>query len=207
MAVHPKLAEFKNAKFIKVFNKYLGGIESDLERIGVRDFQAEVLTVGSQSVPGRVGTALLGLGYSKPQEALNIVTQVYECPVEILVPVGVGKISLPYIMSVILPGNFSWHVVYKKTITGFKWQSEPKNKDLTNQLKKATPKAIKKQKQHQKALEYILKQCYEFQSAGQGNVEWLIYSGYQGGMLSGGYRPRVTDYLEAIPQVKAALSN
>ena len=213
MKVHPKLVNFRQKKYFKVFNKYLRGIESDLGSIGAADFDAEVYTVGGpKSILGRIATMLLDVGYGNPEEALVVTTQVHECPVEILVPIGVGKISIPYEILVDLPGAIPSHVVYRKGLTGFRWQSEPKNKTLIQQLKKVMPKAIKKQKMQQKGTGgafywFKVEECYELQRINSSHTEWSICSGYEGSLLTGGYRPRISRYLEAIPNLIKVLAS
>lgn len=207
MAVHPKLRGFSRVKHIKVFSKYLKGIEKDLEKLGCTDFDVEIIPFGSSR--SFLGKLFLGPDYKKPENVLGVSAEVHGCPVAILVPIAEKGVTMPYSICVELPVPMTGRAEYRRGTFGNKWHCEPKNKRLIADLKRSLPKVeMKHQHQVQRlavTYEYKLNIGYCLEPTAEGKTEWTIHSAYRGGMLTGGYRPRIYKYLEVIPAVEALL--
>jgi len=207
MGVHPKLRGFSRVKHIKAFSKYLKGIEKDLEKLGCIDFDVEIVPFGSSR--SFLGKLFLGPDYEKPEEVLAVLAEVHGCPVAILVPIAEKGVTMPYSICVELPVPMTGRAEYRRGTLGNKWHCELKNKRLIADLKRSLPKVeMKHQHQVQRlAVTYVYKPDvgYCLEPTADGKTEWTIHSGYHGGMLTGGYRPRIHKYLEVIPTVEALL--
>jgi len=126
-----------------------------------------------------------------------------------LVPIAEKGVTMPYSICVELPVPMTGRAEYRRGTLGNKWHCEPKNKRLIADLKRSLPKVeMKHQHQVQRlAVTYVYKPDvgYCLEPTADGKTEWTIHSGYHGGMLTGGYRPRIHKYLEVIPTVEALL--
>jgi hypothetical protein len=214
MGVHPKLRGFSRVKHIKVLSKYLKGIEKDLEKLGCTDFDVEIIPFG----PSRsfLGKLFLGPNYKKPGTILGVSAEVHGCPVAILVPIAERGVTMPYAIRVELPVPMTGRAEYIRGTFGNKWHCEPKNRRLIADLKRSLPKVEMKHQHQVQGLavtyeyqpvtyEYQLNIGYCLEPTADGKTEWIIHSAYRGGMLTGGYRPRIHKYLEVIPAVEALL--
>ena len=206
MGLHPKLTEFRKAKHIKAFSKTLKHIESDLKKLGSMDFDAKIATCGSSK---SLWQRFFAPGYGDLEEELIISTRVQGCSAEIAVPMGKAGFAPPYMIQVILPVPINGRAEYRRGILGSKWHLEPEDKSHIADLKRALPKVKMKQSQISRKLpvqvEYNIKRGYFLGPTEDGKTEWVIHAGYEGGILTGGNRPRVIKYLELIPAVEAIL--
>lgn len=206
MGLHPKLKEYKKSKHCKTFSKTLKHIEKDLAKLNSTDFDAEILPVES---PKSLLRRFWDPGYGDAEEVLAISTEIDDCPVEIFVPMGKAGIAPPYIIGVTLPVPMTGRAEYRRGVLGGKWHLEPKDKARAKDLKRTLPSV--KMKQHQTSrklpvgVDYTIKVAYSLEPTEDGQTEWMTHSGYEGSALTGGSRPRVIKYLEAIPEVLALL--
>lgn len=207
MGVHPKLTGFSKVKHIKAFSKYLKGIEKDLEKLGCIDFDVDIVSFGSSR--SFLGKLFRGPDYEEPEEVLVVSAEVHGCPVEILVPIAEKGVTMPYSICIELPVPMTGRAEYRRGTLRNKWHCEPKNKRLIADLKRSLPKVeMKHQHQVQKGVVtyvYEIKVGYCLEPTADGRTEWTILSGYQWGLLIGGYRPRIERYLKVIPTVEALL--
>ena len=206
MGLHPKLTEFRKAKHIKAFSKTLKHIEGDLKKLGSMDFDATIATYGSSKSLLR---RFLDPGYGDLEEELLISTQIHGCSAEIAVPMGKAGFAPPFMIQVILPVPIAGRAEYRRGTFGNKWHLEPENKSRIADLKRTLPKVKMKQSQISQKLPvqlaWDIKVGYFLGPTEDGKTEWVIHAGYEGGILTGGNRPRVIKYLEVIPNIEAML--
>src|SRR5690242_18626070 len=138
MAVHPKLIPFSKNKNISAFNKYLQGIQKDLEKLGGIDFDVEVISSGSSK--WSLFRRIIGLGFSESEEVLLVRAEVYGCPVEIELYMSERRTAMPYFIIVELPVPMSGRAEYRRGTFGSNWYFEPKNKSRIAGLKRSLPK-------------------------------------------------------------------
>jgi hypothetical protein len=202
MRLHPELTEFKKAKHIKAFNKILKKMEKDLKKLGSPAFDATITAAGS---PRSLLRRFFDPGYGDLEEVLTVLTQVYQCPVEIAVPMGKAGIALPFMMHIILPVPIRGRAEYRRGRFRSKWHLAPEDKGRIADLKRTLPKVKVKQNQISKKVpvqvEWKVEVPYFLGPTGDGRTEWIVHAGYEGGMLTGGNRPPVVKYLKAIPAV------
>ena len=206
MRLHPKLVGFEHAKHIKRFNKILKQIESDLKKLGVTDFDAEIAASGrSRSLAQR----FFGLGQGDFEELMTVLMQAHGCPVEIAVPMGAAGVAPPFMLQVILPVPMTGSAEYRRGTLRTRWHVEPEDKSRVADLKRTLPKVKMKQTQtsHREAVEVVWKVPigHLLEPTGEGRTAWILMSAYEGGALTGGNRPQVGKYLEVIPAVEAML--
>jgi hypothetical protein len=203
MGVHPKLMGFSKVKHIKAFSKYLKGIEKDLEKLGCIDFDVDIASFGSSR--SFLGKLFRGPDYEEPEEVLVVSAKVHGCPVEILVPIAEKGVTMPFSIWIELPVPMTGRAEYRGGTLRNKWHCEPKDKRRIADLKRSLPKVEMTHVCSRIGLMYHIKIGYWLEPTADGKTEWTILSGYHGGMLTGGYRPRIQKYLEVIPTVEALL--
>lgn len=204
--MHEKIKPYRKAKHAKVFSKFLKGIEKDLQKNNAGEFD---VVVDSYVEPQSMLDRFLGLfrshGFDDPEESMLISTVVYGCVVEIFVPIAHGGITMPYFIYVELPVSMQGRAEYRRGALHNKWYYEPKNKQRASQLKNALPKV---QMGHMSGnIIYETKIGYILEAKDAEKTVLTISSGYDGGTLTGGYRPRVHKYIEAIPALLDILKN
>lgn len=206
MRLHPKLVGFEHAKHIKRFNKTLKGIEKDLEKLGVTDFQAQI---GASGFSRSLAQRYFGLGLGELEETMVILAQVHGCPVQIGVSMGTGGLALPLVMEVILPVPTTGSAAYRRGTLRTRWHVEPEDKSRVADLKRTIPKVNMKQTQtsSREAVQAVwpIEAGHVLEPTEDGRTAWTIRSGYEGSILTGGNRPQVGKYLEVIPAVEAML--
>ncbi len=206
MRPHPKLVAFKNAKYIKAFSKTLKGIESDLNKLGATDLEAYITAFDS---PKSLVRRFFDPGYGDLEEVLTVVTRVHGCPVEIGVPMGKTGVAPPFVLHVVLPVPITGLAEYRRGTLHSKWHLEPENKSRIADLKRTLPKVRMQQTQTSRSAPVQVVWKVEagqiLGPTGDGRTEWIVQSGYEGGLLTGGNRPMVGKYLEAIPAVEGML--
>ena len=201
MAIHPNLTDFSKVKNIRVFSKYLKGIEKDFEKLGGLNYKVEVNQLDpSTSFLRRL---FIDGGLKDVVEAMVVQTAVHDCQVDIVVPMSRRRVAMPYSIFIELPLPMTGQAEYRKGAMGSKWYCEPKNRRIRADLKSTIPK-VKMMHRHGN-LAYLIKIGHSMRPDNKDKTIWQIESGYEGSMFTGGYRPRIRKFLEAIPKVKALL--
>ncbi len=191
----------------KARRKALKAIEGDLKRLG--SVPSDVQVTSAKGVGRRILSLLTGPGFGDTEEVLCVSADVYDCHVEIAVPIAKWGFTPPFVMDVHLPVPIDCRAEYRRGALGKRWRCEPKDKEHVAALKKTVPKARMKENQVSKRVpvqcEYKVDVGHAFEPAEDGGTHWMIHTAYEGGFLSGGHRPRVGKYLAAVPAVREML--
>jgi hypothetical protein len=201
MAHHPRLQSLSNTKHLKAFTKSLKGIEKDFDELGGLQYEVEVSQLDTSTTFLR--RLLIDGGLKEAVEAMVIQTVFDACPIDIVVPMSRRRVVMPYSIFVEFPLPMTGRAEYRRGTLGNKWYCEPKNKSRLADLKNSIPK-VKMIHKHGN-LAYLIKTGHLLSPIEDDKTLWQIESGYEGGMFTGGYRPRILKFLEAIPKVKALL--
>lgn len=201
MAIHPKLTDFSKVKNIRVFSKSLKRIEKDFEKLGGLNYEVEVNQFNPSTSFARRHLVDGGLGDAV--EAMVVHAEFHDCPVTIEVPMSRRHVTMPYSILIELPLPMTGRAEYRRGALRNIWYCEPNSKSRRADLKNSLPK-VKMAHAHGN-LAYILKIGHSLEPMENNKTMWQIFSGYEGGMFSGGYRPRVLEFLRAIPMVKELL--
>ncbi len=202
-----KEINISEARFKKTFKNYFRQIANDIDKLGDYTCDASVFSYKSKhQLLSRLGELFIVPSSYNAEEILSIRFQLHTWPIEILIPIGKQKIKFPYYIIVTFPTPIDGDIIYKKGALGYKWKSDYKKDPRIRDLKKVLPRLIKKHKQYKKGLYYNILVGYILQSVEGSKTELLIHSGYEGGGLTGGYRPRPLRYLVKIPAIDKLLN-
>jgi hypothetical protein len=200
MGIHPKLSKFSKVKHIKAFSNLLKDIEKELAKVGCTDFYADIVSSG---VPERSLMARLfrSRDYNQPEDTLVISTKVHGCLVEIIQPLTVGGIPMPYVIRVILPVPITRRAEYRVNRWGHsKWHCEPGDKEHLKDLEHSMPKiSMVHPAGH---IRYNIEIGSSLEPISGGKTEWMIHTGYEGTFS---ISPKIQKYLKAIPTVESML--
>lgn len=202
MAHHPRLKSLANVKHLKAFSKALKGIEKDFDTLGGLHYEVEVSQFDSST--SFLRRLFVDGGLKDAVEAMVVQAEIHECLVDIVVPLSRRRVAMPYSIFIELPLPMSGLAEYRRGSFGNKWRCEPKNKSHRADLRSWVPK-VKMTHQHGN-LAYLIQIGHSLESIDDDKTLWLVESGYEGSMFSGGYRPKVLKFLEAIPKVKEMLA-
>jgi hypothetical protein len=118
-------------------------------------------------------------------------------------------VAPPFMLQVILPVPMTGSAAYRRGTLRTRWDVEPEDKSRIADLKRTMPKVKMKQTQtsNREAVQVTWKveTGHLLEPTEDGRTAWILESGYEGGVLTGGNRPQVRKYLEVIPAVEAML--
>lgn len=218
MKIHPKLTDFTKAKNIKLFHKLLEGIEEDLSSVDCAEFDVDILS--GEAHRSFLARAFLGPDMKEAEETMIVSAIVSGCPVMIVIPIAAWRTELPYAVIVEFPVSIAGQAEYRRGTFGCKWHYQPEDKQRESELKHLLPKTEMNQIHTrmgysaqggqamtpvQTRLQYEIQVGQALEPTADGRTQWKVHSGYEGGMFSGGSRPRIRQYLAAIPKVEALL--
>lgn len=205
MAIHPKLITFSKVRNIRAFNNYLQGIQRELEKLGAIDFDVEVISSGSSK--WSLFRRIIGRGFSEAESVLLVRAEVHGCQVEIQLYMSERRTAMPYFIIVELPVPMKGRAEYRRGTFGSNWYFEPKDKSRIAGLQRSLPKVkmIQDHAINSKGIIYKIERGHLLEPTKNDKTRWIVQTGYEGGFWTGGNRPRILKYLEAIPTVKALL--
>jgi len=186
MAIPPKLMEFSDAKHVKLFSKYLKGIEKDLQKVGGADYQAEVIGFGQNKPSGWFfSSKRFHQNYSEPDESLIVEAEVHGCNVEIEVPITRKKVELPYFIFIGLRVPMTGQAEFRRGKFRNKWHLDPDDNKRKRDLKRSLPKItmIQAKGTPDSALVHEIEVGHLLKPGDDGNTVWTVNSGYNGGIL------------------------
>lgn len=201
MSNHPKLYGLSNIKHQRAFSRYLRGIEKDFKSLDISDYEVEFSS--KKSSKSFLQRFILNQGFKEALETMVVSTELAECPVEIYISKSRSNVNMPYSICIELPVPMTGQAEFRRGSIGSKWNYMPKNRNRLADLRRAIPK-VKMTQQHG-SLVYLIKIGHFLKPISVNKTIWQIESGYEGNALTGGYRPRVSKFLKAIPTVKALL--
>lgn len=188
----------------KAFRKLSRKIERDLNKLGITKFETEI-TKEHRSLFKKIFTD----GYGDTQETLIIYSGFNEYAFNIYVPMAKGSVPPPYLIEFTIPVPMKGLAEYRYSPLKNKWVTHPKDKSRVKDLKSTIPKPKMKQTQVSKkapmAFKYRVDIGHSLSGNEDGTTTWLVTSGYEGGMFSGGNRPKINKYITSLPKVRKML--
>lgn len=196
------LQGFKKARHYKTFRNIFKRMRKDMAAAGIHDLEVEITRVDTGRSRLR---RFFDPGFGETEEIMEIFAEKEGCQIEILIPMGKGGIAPPYLMEVRIPVPMDGTAEYSKGSFGFKWHLDPDSKVRKADLKNTMPKVNTRQSSISKKMPvqgiWKIPTPHSLASVDEGNTSWVIHAGYEGGAFSGGSRPRVRKFIEAIPKV------
>lgn len=203
MNANQKLSSFSHFKHIRAFRNYLGAMEKDIKALGCSDYSIDITSPGSpKSILAKIFS---GPDFNHAEEILLVSMEIFGCPVNILLPISAFNVEMPYLLDVEFPVAMTGRAEYKHDTFGEHWHYTPKNKQREIELKHTLPKISMQQNVYRMGVQYQIKIGQTLEPAADNNTHWIIQSGYEGGLFTGGYRPQIKKYLSEIPKVEALL--
>ena len=191
-------------KHRRAFRKLTKKIVRDLNKLGITEYQTDV-TKEERSLYKKFFTH----GYGDTQETLIVTSGFQDYTFNIHVPMAKGGIAPPYIIEFFIPVPMNGWAEYRHKMLKNKWYTEPDDKQRIADLKNTVPKAKMKQSQVSKQVpisaKYTVKVGHYFGPVDNNTSVWMVHSGYEGGMFSGGKRPFIAKFITVLPEVRQML--
>jgi len=191
-------------KHRRAFKKLTKKIVKDLKKLDITRYDTEIIR------ENRSFFRDLFTQYGKIEETLIVTSGFNDYSFKIYVPMGKGALTLPYIMEFFIPVPMNGWAEYRhKRLRRDKWYTNPIDKRRIKDLKSIVPKPKLKHFHYGKKvpvdITVSINTGHMLSGMDEKTSTWVVHTGYEGGILSGGKRPFIIKYIVAVPKIREML--